>query len=271
LQQVVTVRGNVLGTYGGIATVRAVNGARVSAMLAITDTDYVLPVTTQGEIGLFGVAFFTEPGCSGTEYLSPYGQDSSMAPISGVIYRSLSSGQLRYVPRFAPVTTINAKSRMLFDAKRVLKCENLDRQIAVLKSLDNEAEITAFDHRQDSGASVAVTTPVPARRAGGLAKIGAGSEAAPVDMNELLAETECSPSCLWEDVGNGACDVACYVDACSYDEGDCAEEPLEELQRELDNMCSPGCFKEDIGDGFCDLACNTSACGFDNGDCSDIN
>ncbi len=68
---------------------------------------------------------------------------------------------------------------------------------------------------------------------------------------------ECAPGCydIW--IGDGLCDDACNVDACSYDEGDCEGEV----------WCATECPDDWIGDGWCDAECYFDACSYDEGDC----
>jgi hypothetical protein len=70
---------------------------------------------------------------------------------------------------------------------------------------------------------------------------------------------ECAPGCPADWPGDGACDDACNVPACGFDGGDCDGGGGEE--------CAPGCPVDWPGDGECDDECNVAACGFDGGDC----
>ena len=82
-----------------------------------------------------------------------------------------------------------------------------------------------------------------------------------------LMQEECSPGCLADAIGNGICDIECFVSACYQDGNDCANNDPNELDELLSEYCAPGCNAVEIGDGFCDAACNTLGCDFDDGDC----
>lgn len=246
-----------------MANVRDAEGARVSALLTLTTEDYLVPLTTQGQLGLFAAAYFREPGCSGQEYLSPAADNSALAPAGGVVYQSLNSGAARYVPRFAAADMFITTSRLYFDAANNRVCEDTKGSLPLLQTYENDPAITGFDMERDTGRTLAITTPAPRERAGLLSTAPGNTAPEPLPFEQQ----ECSPGCTMGDIGNNFCDISCYVGACSFDGGDCDSETPEFLQEEQAKFCSPGCTFEDIGDGFCDTNCDNNACDFDGGDC----
>lgn len=270
--QIFNNRGDLVGLYGGLVPVTNVQGETVNAIAVITRTGFVLPMTPQGDIGLFRSAYFADENCNGDEFLSPVADRWGSAPLAGLIYRSLATAEIRYIPQYSVAVTIDIKSHMSFDDQNILKCEAFDNVIAVLRSDENEPAITGYKQTQTEHAAIALRIPEsPRRQAQGLGqKLAerAALETAMLEAEENLPEQqECSPGCLWEDAGNNVCEISCYVEACYFDSGDCRNESAELLERELAQMCSPGCFLDDLEDSFCDQACNNSACEFDRGDC----
>ncbi|KAH3765139.1 hypothetical protein Pelo_2971 [Pelomyxa schiedti] len=103
------------------------------------------------------------------------------------------------------------------------------------------------------------------------------------DISDL---TECR--CNSTFIGDGVCDVYCYVSECNYDDGDCEQEcapgcTMLMLGNRIcepvcnntpcrtdggDCYCAPGCQPDWLGDQFCDYQCNNSQCNYDNQDCT---
>jgi len=268
--QVFNARGELVGLYGGLMPVTSIQGETINAIVVITRTGYVLPMTPQGDIGLFRSVYFAGEDCYGDEYLSPVADSWGSAPLAGLIYRSLVTAQIRYIPQYGAAVSIDVKSRMYFDNQSILKCEALDRAIGVLKSDENDPTITGYRQRQTKQSAIALRIPEGTRRrARSLSQRLAESATLDLELEEDLPEQrECSPGCLLEDMGNDVCEISCYVEACYFDSGDCSNETAEFLEEGLAQMCSPGCFLDDLGDSFCDQACDNSACEFDRGDCN---
>lgn len=270
--QVFNARGDFVGLYGGLLSVTSVDGETVKAIAVITRTGYVLPMTTQGDIGLFRSAYFANEDCRGDEYLSPVADPWGSAPLAGLIYRSLVTTQIRYIPQYSAVVPVSVESRMYFDNQNILKCEALDSVMGVLRSDENDPAVTGYGQRQTEPSAITLRIPETTRRqSGSLGKrlTQGASIGLELELKEdQRGQQECSPGCLLEDTGNGVCEISCYVEACYFDGGDCRNETAEYLEKELAQMCSPGCFLDDLGDSFCDQACNNSACEFDRGDCN---
>lgn len=95
-----------------------------------------------------------------------------------------------------------------------------------------------------------------------------------------LVSDPCAVNCTTGDVGDGVCDPACNVSACSFDDGDCravlettSSNPDQGLNSSIptpstSRQCYPGCDASMIGDGVCQPACSLSICNRDGGDCS---
>ena len=267
--QVFNARGDFVGLYGGLAPVTSNQGETINAIAVITSTGYLLPMTPQGDIGLYRSAYFVDENCYGVEYLSPVADHWGSAPLAGSIYRSLVTAEIRYIPQYSAAVSINVKSRMYFDSQNILKCEALDSAIGALRSDENDPAITGYGHSETEQSAIAVRIPERSRRqARSLRQRLTESPALELKSKEDLPEQqECSPGCLLEDTGNDVCEISCYVEACYFDSGDCSNESAKFLEEELAQMCSPGCFLDDLKDSFCDQACNNSACEFDRGDC----
>ncbi len=266
--QVFNARGDLVGLYGGLMPVTNIQGETINAIAVITRTGYVLPMTPQGDIGLFRSAYFADEGCYGDEYLSPVADRWGSAPLAGLIYRSLVTAQIRYIPQYSAAVPIDVKSRMYFDNQSILKCEALDSAIGVLQSDENDPAITGYRQRQTEQSAIALRIPEGTGRQARSLRQRLAQSAVLIPKENLPEQQECSPGCLLEDTGNDVCDISCYVEACHFDSGDCRNETAGFLEKELAQMCSPGCFLDDLGDSFCDQACDNSACEFDRGDCN---
>ncbi len=251
-----------IGAYGGLYTTLGAKGEAENAIVVISRSGYLLPLTSTGNAALFGSAWFAGEGCSGDEYLSPAATDTAAAPVSGMVYRSLASGLLRYIPQYTVPESIVIQSRMYFDNGK-LKCAAQKQNLLLLPTLENNSEITAF-RSSDTGQAIALR---PIGKSAGTLPFS-NVEENTVEEPTPFEQQECSPGCTMGDLGNQVCDIACYVNACDFDRGDCDNERPEFLQEELGKFCSPGCTVDDLGDGFCDTACNNSACEFDRGDCA---
>jgi hypothetical protein len=233
--QVFDARGEFVGLYGGLVPVTSIQGETVNAIAVVTRKGYLLPMTPQGEVGLFRSAYFADEACGGDEYLSPVADLWGSAPLAGLIYRSLATAQIRYIPQYSAAVPIEVKSRMYFDDQNVLKCEALDTVVRVLQSDENDPAITGYRQRQTEQRAVALRIPESTRRqARSISQRfseGATLKLEPDD--DRPGQQECSPGCLWEDTGNDICEISCYVEGCYFDSGDCANETAEFLEKEL--------------------------------------
>ena len=91
----------------------------------------------------------------------------------------------------------------------------------------------------------------------------------------------CSEGCEYSWVGDGYCDAACNVAACSFDNGDClnatdhggydagfdGDHTWKSYDDEQEYYCSPSCPKSWLADGSCDASCSVASCLFDMFDC----
>jgi hypothetical protein len=268
--QVVNVYGDTLGVFGGLAPATNAKGEVASAVTVITPTGYLAQLSRKGDLGVFPVLYFSAAGCADNEYVSAASVNESIAAMGGMLYRSLASGQVRYIAKHAQTQATDVKSRMYFDADNKLQCEHLNETLPVLATAENDADQTEF--RQEFVGSTVALEPVdngaePERvvRPSLLERMRTGDGTSRQDIP--FEHQECSPSCAWQSLGDNFCDVSCYVDACNYDGGDCDNETPEFLQEEMAKMCSPGCEWNELADGFCDAGCNNSACEYDRGDC----
>jgi len=273
MQWPVVISGSLetLGLYGGISTAYNHLGGQESAILLILPTGYIVPVLGDGEIATFPVSYFTKKACEGREYLPVSAPLPGLLPMRGMLYRSLSSNALVYAPRHKESARISVNSRLVFNQEGAIVCEQLSSELQVLEVMRNSPETTGVDSdRIFPRAVVEVVSATPGSQAialpSGERLPGGTSETAyPDDMDD--DQEACSPGCLLNALGNGSCDIECYVEACYYDQGDCDEVAPEKLEQMLSDMCSPGCFSADVGDGYCDSVCNNQACQFDGGDC----
>ena len=260
-----------LGVYGGISTAYNHLGGRESAILLILPTGYIVPVLGNGEIATFPVAYFANKNCEEREYLPVTAPLPGLLPMRGMIYRSLSSNALVYVSKHKERSLLSANSRMLLNQDGTRVCEQVSSDLQVLEVMRNSKETTGLDSGRifprafvevvnATPRSQAIAHPSAERLPGGTSET-----AYPDDMDD--DQEACSPGCLLNALGNGSCDIECYVEACYYDQGDCDEVAPKKLEQMLSDMCSPGCFSADVGDGYCDSVCNNQACRFDGGDC----
>jgi len=260
-----------LGVYGGISTAYNHLGGQESAILLILPTGYIVPILGNGEIATFPVSYFVNKNCEEHEYLPVSAPLPGLLPMRGMIYRSLSSNALVYVSKHKERTLLSASSRMLLNQAGTRVCEQLSSELQVLEVMRNSPETTGVDSdRIFPQAFVEVVNATPksqttATPPGGSLPGGASETAFPDDVDD--DREACSPGCLLNALGNGSCDIECYVEACYYDQGDCDEVAPEKLEQMFSDMCSPGCFSSDVGDGYCDSVCNNQACQFDGGDC----
>jgi len=125
---------------------------------------------------------------------------------------------------------------------------------------DGDVDLTDFAYLVDClDGPMTTPTPTPPTTAAECLSVFDFDVDADVDLADVGAFQPvfglagCAPGCWPSWIGDGYCDAACNVAACSYDNGDC--------------NCAPGCWPSWIGDGYCDAACNVAACSYDNGDC----
>ena len=263
-----------LGVYGGISTAYNHLGGMESAILLILPTGYIVPILGNGEIATYPVSYFTKKNCEGREYLPVTAGLPGLLPMRGMLYRSVSSNALVYAPRHKERSRVSANSRLLLNQDGTIVCEQLSKDLQVLEVMRNSPETTGLDSdRVFPRAVIEVVSATPRSRmmatpSGGGLPTGTSETAYPDDAGG--DQEECSPGCLLNALGNGSCDIECYVEACYYDQGDCNEVDPAKLEQMLSDMCSPGCFSADVADGFCDSACNNQACQFDGGDCKQM-
>ncbi len=260
-----------LGVYGGISTGYNHLGGQESAILLILPTGYIVPVLGDGDIATFPVSYFANKNCEGREYFSVTAVLPGLLPMRGMLYRSLSSNALVYVPKYRERSLISANSRLLLNQDGKQICEQVSGELQVLEVMRNSPETTGLDsERIFPRAVVEVISATPKSRTPvrpPVDRLPAGASVTAYPDAVVDDGEECSPGCLLNALGNGSCDIECYVEACYYDQGDCDEVAPEKLEQMLSDMCSPGCFSADVDDGFCDSACNNQACQFDGGDC----
>lgn len=257
-----------LGLYGGISSAYALNGKLESVVLLILPTGYVVPLLDGGLVATYPVAYFESNNCQGNEYLPASLSGSVLLPFGGLVYRSLATSKIRFIPKYQAKKIVKVRSKLGFDRDSAVVCERVDVQLQLFSTVKNSIESSGFAERDDIG-------PIAIEMNAQRAPVKAGRLPPPAESASIIQDDnkvypplqECSPRCLVEAVGNKSCDIECYNEACSFDGGDCASKPEAELQKELSKICSPGCFAGDIGDGFCDAACNTDSCKHDGGDC----
>jgi len=273
IQWPVVINGSnvILGIYGGISPAYNQAGAQESAILVILQSGYIVPILDNGDISTFPVAYFVEDKCEGREYFPVSAPLPGSLLVRGMMYRSVASKNLLYIPKHEESTEILASSRLFLNQNGVVECEKSSSRVRVLEAIHNSPEITGV-YTENIFHKVSVA--VDSLRGRSQAKNNhpndeplSTSGDADYSDDAGYSQEECSPGCLLNTVGNGSCDTECYVEACSYDQGDCVAVDPVKLQKMLSDMCSPGCFSADIGDSFCDSACNTQACQLDGGDC----
>jgi hypothetical protein len=268
---VIDERGNKLGTFAGLEPATAINGETVGAVTTITATGYILQIAGDGEIGLLTPTWFAGEGCSGDEYLPPFGNGGNAPPLSGTVYRSMASGQLRYIERFAKPSTVKLKSRMLFAEDKALNCETMDGALLAFTTNENDPATTGYKDRFEATAAIAIrpgsASARPDKKDSSILNALRSSGTPEMTGSDLPQVFECSPGCGTQNLGDGACNMLCYNDACGFDGGDCNDKPQDEIETELAKFCAPGCSISDLEDGFCDQSCNVSECEYDRGDC----
>jgi hypothetical protein len=268
------IRNNVqdyLGLYGGVATVHTPEGGQESALLLILPTGYIVPLFGDGEIGTFPVTYFDKADCKGREYLPLFIPNAGLMPLRGLVYHSLALRGLVYIPKRRLSHQTKVLSRLSLNSDGLLVCDPFEDELLLYLVESNSADITGLDNESDLDLAVVEIEGNKSK----LHQLKQRAAMAPDDDvtgiglsdEDVYQQEECSPGCVVDALGNDACDIACYTEACSYDGGDCANVDKQELEQALSNICSPGCFRDDIGDGFCDSQCNTHACEYDAGDC----
>lgn len=260
-----------LGLYGGVTTAYNHRGNQESAILVILPSGYMVPVLGNGDVATFPESYFSEENCAGHEYLPVSSSFPGLLPMRGMVYRSVLSSALVYIPRYKERSRIQAGSRVFLDHDGTRVCRPSSSQPHVLQVMHNAPETTGLHNETDFPLAVVAIDSLTVRsvamkRPAGEPSNGSAVVADPPDAAGAKQQ-ECSPGCLADALGNGHCDVECYLESCFHDQGDCDAVDLVELQRMLADMCSPGCFSADVGDSFCDPACNVQACRFDDGDC----
>eukprot|EP00397_Hematodinium_sp_SG-2012_P005453 GEMP01005473.1.p1 GENE.GEMP01005473.1~~GEMP01005473.1.p1 ORF type:complete len:1100 (+),score=183.72 GEMP01005473.1:81-3380(+) len=79
----------------------------------------------------------------------------------------------------------------------------------------------------------------------------------PVETQPMDEIDYCAAFCVPSKIGNGVCDIRCYVEDCNWDNGDCG----------YGTGCASFCTPERRGNYWCDAECYNEACHFDDGDC----
>ena len=260
-----------LGLFGGISSGYNQDGVLESAMLLVSPAGYITPILNSGEIATLPVTFFQHKNCAGHEFLPATSTQHQLLPYRGMVYRSLSSNDLIYIPKQSHSSTIKTKSRFKFGPGGLPECEETVEETEAYKAIRNSPELTGIDidNSYDSATFSVYDQRSVSRRPGILSgsKTRAGIDKPYIPDAAYAIQEECSAACISSSSGDGSCDIECYVESCFYDKGDCDNLPPEELQRLLSEVCSPGCDTIDIGDGFCDKHCDTQACQYDGGDC----
>ena len=259
-----------LGLFGGITSGYHKNGDLESAMLLISSTGYMAPILNSGRIASISVSYFLKEGCDGHEYLPATITLNDSSPYRGMVYNSLSSDGLIYIPKQSQSETIKTKSRLKLGRGGLMACDSSVEELEVYQAVHNSPESTGIDasYSYDS-ATVIIEAARSVSHDGGILS-GARTKQTTDHIDDgaiELVQEECSPGCLPEDINNGICDIACWTPSCGYDNSDCDELSQPELDEMIRSICSPGCFSEDINDGFCDDLCNVESCDFDGGDC----
>jgi hypothetical protein len=260
-----------LGLFGGITSGYNVNGDLESAMLLVSSTGYLAPILNSGSIASLSKSYFQQKKCGGQEYLPATITLKGSSPYRGMVYHSLSSDNLVYIPKQSHTKTIKTRSRLTLVHGGQIVCDDLVEEVEVYEAIHNAPESTEID--ASNSYDLATVIIEDARSAPDHESVSSAIRSQQIadQVNESsLIETvqeECSTGCLADALGNGVCDAECYVESCYYDKGDCDSLPQNELQMMLSRFCSPGCDRSEIGDGFCDASCNTDACQHDGGDC----
>jgi len=262
-----------LGLFGGITSGYNQNGALESAILLVSSTGYIAPVLNSGGIASLSTSYFQQKDCDGKEYLPATMTTNGSSPYRGMVYRSLSSDGLVYIPKQGDSKTIKTESRLKISRGGLIDCDELVEEIEVYEAILNSTELTGIDANYSYDlATVIIEDARSVSRGRGISSgVGLQQTTDHVDDGNIESvQDECSAACLKNVLGNGVCDAECFVESCFYDKGDCDSLAPEELQMKLSEFCSSGCEINDIGDGFCDTFCNTQACQFDGGDCEQL-
>eukprot|EP01133_Synstelium_polycarpum_P010717 gene10717-12466_t len=77
---------------------------------------------------------------------------------------------------------------------------------------------------------------------------------------------ECAKGCPINMVGDKWCMAKCNVKECNFDGGDCESQNT----GNQGTTCDPGCQDSMLGNGYCDYECNTFNCQYDHGDCGSM-
>ena len=260
-----------LGLFGGIASGYNQNGDLESAMLLVSSTGYIAPILNSGSIASLSISYFQQKKCGGQEYLPATIILNGSSPYRGMVYHSLSSDNLVYIPKQSRSKTIKAQSRLKFGQGGLIKCDESVEELKVYEAIHNSPELTGIDISYSYDLATVIiegarSTPNYQDDSTGVRPQQNTDHVGVFGVNDT-AQEECSPACLTNALGNGVCDIECYVESCYFDKNDCDTLAPDELQQMLSNVCSPGCDIGDIGDGFCDKPCNTQTCQHDGGDC----
>jgi len=259
-----------LGLFGGLSSGYNQNGDLEITMLFISSAGYIAPILNSGGIATVSVSYFQNKDCSGPEFQSATIIMPGFSPYRGMVFRSLATNNLGYIQKNERSEKIKTQSHLKLGHGGLVECEESIVEIEAYEVIHNNSELTGIDMKQNYGlASVAgrdVSHVSGGKRNSSEYEISGDGDNNDDDVNGI-AQEECSPACLTNTLGNGVCDIECYVESCYFDKDDCNTLAPDELQMKLSRICSPGCDIGDIGDGFCDKPCNTQTCQHDGGDC----
>jgi hypothetical protein len=268
---IVTKENQYLGLFGGMTSGYNQYGDLESAILLISSTGYIAPILDSGFIASLPLTYFKNRDCGGREYIPVKITQNGVLPYRGMVYRSLSSNNLAYIPKMGERKIIISASKIVLNEDRHVECANEIYELEAYEAENNSLKITGIDESTSYDLATVITEDAKnaSRGQAVLNPIGTHISNGNVDVqgNNEDEQMECAPTCLTNVLGNGVCDAECFVESCFYDQGDCDNLTPDELHKKLSAFCSPGCDIGDIGDGFCDTPCNTDACQYDGGDC----
>ncbi len=138
-----------LGLYGGVTTAYNHRGNQESAILVILPSGYMVPVLGNGDVATFPESYFSEENCAGHEYLPVSSSFPGLLPMRGMVYRSVLSNALVYIPRYKERSRIQAGSRVFLDHDGTRVCRPSSSQPHVLQVMHNAPETTGLHNETD--------------------------------------------------------------------------------------------------------------------------
>lgn len=267
--ELVSARGEMIGTVGGRSSGFDGNAAIIGAYGVVSTRGYFADVLPSGALGQVMSLVFASADCSGAPAIEQSSVAGGPLPVPAYVFAFGAPAQVFNVPADAGLRDMEVGSERQ-RARDGYTCVALHKRARVYPLVLNQTAVSGFANQYAGPVRVQMKNIATAQSATSAAR--APARKAMVDEAgigaDLPADTpECALGCYLPYLGDHICESACANSLCGFDAGDCSAAYVERAKQREAGMCAPTCEAASLGDGFCDSACDVSACDFDHGDC----